>query len=104
MNVERMRAETPGCAHHAHLNNAGAGLMPDPVLEAVRGHLELEARLGGYEASQQCAEERAGAYEAVGELLAVTADANALFKENVMASRHVIMVCYVTLRYHMSCI
>ena len=48
--LDRWRAETPGCAHRTHLNNAGAGLMPAPVLSAITGHLEAEARIGGYEA------------------------------------------------------
>ena len=35
---------TPGCEHVLHLNHAGASLLPQPVLDAVVGHLELEAR------------------------------------------------------------
>jgi selenocysteine lyase/cysteine desulfurase len=49
--VERLRQDTPGCAERVHLNNAGSALMPRPVLDAVRGHLELEGRIGGYEAA-----------------------------------------------------
>jgi len=33
--VARWREDTPGCAHHIHLNNAGAGLMPWSVLVAI---------------------------------------------------------------------
>jgi cysteine desulfurase/selenocysteine lyase len=53
IDVERARRETPGCEHVTHLNNAGASLPPQPVLDAVVAHLELEGRVGGYEAHEQ---------------------------------------------------
>jgi selenocysteine lyase/cysteine desulfurase len=49
--VARWRAETPGCAHRVHLNNAGAALMPSTVTAAMTGHLALESEIGGYEAA-----------------------------------------------------
>jgi len=52
INVEHARALTPGCAEVTHLNNAGAALMPTPVVEALTGHITLEARRGGYEAAE----------------------------------------------------
>ena len=50
IDVERARRDTPGCGEVVHLNNAGSSLPPKPVLDAVIGHLELEGRIGGYEA------------------------------------------------------
>ena len=36
--LSEWRRDTPGCAQHMHLNNAGAALMPRPVVDAVIGH------------------------------------------------------------------
>jgi selenocysteine lyase/cysteine desulfurase len=49
--IEKFRGDTPGCVHRVHLNNAGAALMPFPVLNAIQEHLTFEARVGGYEAA-----------------------------------------------------
>ena len=43
--VERLRADTPGCAEVTHFNHAGSSLMPQPVLDAVVAHLQREARI-----------------------------------------------------------
>lgn len=69
IDVERARRDTPGCEHVIHLNNAGSSLPPTPVLEAVVGHLELEARIGGYEAHEQNGEAIDRFYGAVAELI-----------------------------------
>ena len=49
--LARWRKETPGCAKCVHLNNAGAGLMPQAVLDTMVAHLNREAQFGGYESS-----------------------------------------------------
>lgn len=49
--LDKWRADTPGCFTRTHLNNAGAGLMPTPVIRAIHNHIDLEAQIGGYEAS-----------------------------------------------------
>ncbi len=51
INVHKARQETPGCQHVLHFNNAGAALMPQPVIEAVQAHFQLEVERGGYEAA-----------------------------------------------------
>ena len=62
MDVEALRAQTPGCAHRIHLNNAGAALLAQPTLDAMTGQLRLEAEIGGYEAADQARVSRATAY------------------------------------------
>jgi selenocysteine lyase/cysteine desulfurase len=69
LDLQRLRAETPGCAYRIHFNNAGAGLMPAPVLEAMTEHLELEAELGGYEAADARSEAIHDFYVATAQLL-----------------------------------
>ena len=74
VDVARVRAETPGCEHVLHFNNAGAALMPRPVLDATVGHLELEARIGGYEAADEAAERIAATYDAAARLIGAAPD------------------------------
>ncbi|SJZ49189.1 Selenocysteine lyase/Cysteine desulfurase [Chitinophaga eiseniae] len=54
--IQRFREETAGTRHVIHLNNAGAGLMPDVVTQAQLDHISLESRIGGYEAAALQAE------------------------------------------------
>jgi selenocysteine lyase/cysteine desulfurase len=69
LDVEALRADTPGCANVLHFNNAGCGLLARPVLHAMRDHLELEANIGGYEASAARAPQVRDFYAAVAELI-----------------------------------
>jgi cysteine desulfurase/selenocysteine lyase len=41
--VDRLRDDTPGVAHRVHLNNAGAALMPKPVVGGMVAYLQREA-------------------------------------------------------------
>lgn len=74
LDVEQLRAETPGCVQRIHFNNAGAGLMPAPVLESMVEHLRIEAELGGYEAADLRADVVADFYAATAEMLGCRAD------------------------------
>ncbi|KAB2351380.1 aminotransferase class V-fold PLP-dependent enzyme [Actinomadura rudentiformis] len=69
IDIEKVRAETPGSAGVVHLNNAGASLPPRPVTDSVFAHLELEATIGGYEAAERNATAIARFYGAVAELI-----------------------------------
>src|SRR5512141_350327 len=85
--LTRWRAETPAAAAGlVHLNNAGASLMPAPVVDAIETHLRLESSCGGYEAAAQLAPLIADAYDDLGRLvgasganMAVVANATAGF-------------------------
>ena len=69
IDLETVRADTPGTAHRVHLNNAGAGLMPRAVLDTVKDHLDLEAQIGGYEAKAREDDRILGAYDSVARLI-----------------------------------
>ncbi|HSF34205.1 MAG TPA: aminotransferase class V-fold PLP-dependent enzyme [Candidatus Tectomicrobia bacterium] len=69
IDVGRARRETPGCANVLHFNNAGAALMPQSVLHATVGHLQLEALIGGYEAAAQAHKAVERVYDAAAALL-----------------------------------
>ncbi|MDY7099845.1 MAG: aminotransferase class V-fold PLP-dependent enzyme [Actinomycetota bacterium] len=64
------RAETPGCGEVVHLNNAGASLPPEVVLDTTIAHLRLEATIGGYEAAAAKHDAIEGVYDSVAALLA----------------------------------
>ncbi len=81
LDLERLRADTPGTLSRIHLNNAGASLMPRPVLEAVQAHLTLESEVGGYEAEDLRADAIRRSYQAVEALIGAPAGTVA-FVEN----------------------
>jgi cysteine desulfurase / selenocysteine lyase len=69
IDVLRARQDTPGCEEVLHFNNAGAGLMPMQVLDAVTEHLRLEATIGGYEAAELAHDRVEQVYDAVSQLI-----------------------------------
>lgn len=63
-----------------HFNNAGAGLMPEAVTQAMTGYLAEEAQGGAYEAEQRHADTlEHGVYETLARALDAPADDIALF-------------------------
>ena len=53
LDLHRIRADTSATVRLAYLHHAGAGLMPVPVVEAMKRHIDLEAEIGGYAAAAQ---------------------------------------------------
>jgi cysteine desulfurase / selenocysteine lyase len=67
--LQRARTDTVGCENVLHFNNAGAALMPKPVLDTVITHLQLEAQIGGYEAAERVSEAANHTYQAAAALI-----------------------------------
>jgi selenocysteine lyase/cysteine desulfurase len=83
--IDALRADTPGCAHRVHLNNAGAALMSRSTLAAITEHLDLESRIGGYEAAEAAREAIAGTYAGLARLVGGEPSQIALFDNSTHA-------------------
>ncbi|MEM7139422.1 MAG: aminotransferase class V-fold PLP-dependent enzyme [Actinomycetota bacterium] len=85
IDVARARAETPGCADTIHFNNAGAALPTIGVLQTQLDHLDLEARIGGYEAYDREADRSEAVYGSIATMLNATRGEIALATSNTAA-------------------
>lgn len=83
--IQRARQDTSGCHKVLHFNNAGSSLMPQPVLDATIGHLQLEARIGGYEAAEQAYEQIEHTYDAAATLIGCSRDEIAIVENATRA-------------------
>lgn len=85
LDLDSIRADTPGVDHRVHLNNAGAGLMARPVLEAMTEHLRREATIGGYEAANEAAARTDAVYDSAARLVGAARDEIALVENATVA-------------------
>jgi cysteine desulfurase/selenocysteine lyase len=83
--IERVREDTRGCEHVLHFNNAGASLMPKPVLDSMTAYLEFESLIGGYEAAERRHESIEHVYDAVASLIHCSRDEVALLESATRA-------------------
>jgi selenocysteine lyase/cysteine desulfurase len=72
--LARARRDTPACERLVHVNNAGASLMPAPVVETVVAHLRREAQIGGYEAEDEAHDRLEGLYRSLARLINAAPD------------------------------
>ena len=82
---KRARRDTPGCENRVHFNNAGAALMPAPVINAVIDHLNLEGQIGGYEAAEQEHDTIERVYAAAASLIGASRDEIAIVENATRA-------------------
>ncbi len=85
INLGVVRADTPNCENLLHFNNAGASLAPRPVYDAVIAHLELEQRIGGYEAEKTASDTLADFYDAIAQMLCCDREEIAYFENATRA-------------------
>lgn len=69
INLEQIRADTPGVQNVLHFNNAGSALPPTVVTDAMIDYLQAEAIGGGYETVAARADDLSSVYSAASNLL-----------------------------------
>ena len=74
IDLDAVRADTPGSHRGVFLDSAGSSLPPVQVLDEVVNHLRREAEVGGYRAADERAADLSEGYEVLGRLLGCAAD------------------------------
>lgn len=69
IDIDRIRTDTPAASRLAYLHNAGAALMPTPVVAAMKQHIDLESEIGGYAAADRVSDRLEAVYGSVARLL-----------------------------------
>ncbi|QOZ09483.1 aminotransferase class V-fold PLP-dependent enzyme [Bradyrhizobium sp. CCBAU 51765] len=85
IDLDRIRADTPATSRLTYLHNAGAALMPTPVVAAMKQHIDLESEIGGYAAADREAQRLDAVYGSVARLLNAAPDEIALVENATVA-------------------
>ncbi|MET4277556.1 MULTISPECIES: aminotransferase class V-fold PLP-dependent enzyme [unclassified Bradyrhizobium] len=85
MDIDRIRRDTPAASRLAYLHNAGAALMPVPVVAAMKEHIDLECEIGGYAAADRESRRLESVYGSVARLLNAAPDEIALMENATVA-------------------
>ena len=85
IDIDRIRADTPAVAGLVYLHNAGAALMPVPVVEAMKRHIDLEAEIGGYAAAARQSGRLESVYGSVARLVNAAPDEIAITENATVA-------------------
>lgn len=78
IDLEAVRAETPGCHRLVFLDSAGSSLPPQRVVDTQVAHLRREAEIGGYAAAAERADDVSALGPAIERLLGADTDTVAL--------------------------
>lgn len=85
IDIDQIRADTPAASRLAYLHNAGAALMPGPVVAAMKRHIDLESEIGGYAAANRESDRLEAVYGSVARLLNAAPDEIALAENATVA-------------------
>jgi selenocysteine lyase/cysteine desulfurase len=85
LDLEKIRRDTPGCQNVIHFNNAGSSLMPQPVLDSIIQHLQLESQIGGYEAKVAAYQRVKAVYNSIAALTGAEPDEIAIVENATRA-------------------
>ena len=88
IDIEKIRAETPGIEFSTHLLACGSSLMPNNVVDAITQHTQLEALMGGYEAEAKKADELNNIYNIVAKHIGANSHEIALMENSTVAWSH----------------
>ena len=88
IDIEKIRAETPGIEFSTHLLACGSSLMPKNVVDAIIQHTQLEALMGGYEAEAKKADELNNIYDIVAKHIGANSYEIALMENSTVAWSH----------------